>query len=77
MASKPRSRRFVPILLLGSIPALLLLGLLYRLSLPALIFFLIAGTLALSAAAMWHHANANARGDEWWQDDEASGWRGY
>jgi hypothetical protein len=24
---------------------------------------------------MW--MNANATGDEWWQDNDASGWRGY
>lgn len=33
--------------------------------------------LIIGAMTLWHHANANATGDEWWQDDSCSGWRGY
>jgi len=26
---------------------------------------------------LWYQANLRANDGEWWQDDEASGWRGY
>ncbi|MCL4871997.1 MAG: hypothetical protein KJ063_23805 [Anaerolineae bacterium] len=37
---------------------------------------LILGLLA-GAMGLWAFANQKADGSEWWQDDEASGWRGY
>ncbi len=32
--------------------------------------------ICLGAVALWCFANGRADGSEWWQDDEASGWRG-
>jgi hypothetical protein len=37
----------------------------------------IIGGLIFASMALWKHANAGATGDEWWQDDSCSGWRGY
>ncbi|MCB9455154.1 MAG: hypothetical protein H6671_04105 [Anaerolineaceae bacterium] len=37
-----------------------------------LLAVLVAGTMGI-----WMRANAKANGDEWWQDDSSSGWRGY
>ena len=48
-------------------------SILSRITIP---LFLIA-LLVLSAMMMWARATAHATGDEWWQDDSASGWRGY
>lgn len=44
-----------------------------RITLP----ILITAILIFSAMAMWTHANANANGHEWWQDNSSTGWRGY
>ena len=32
--------------------------------------------IVLASMALWYRANQNADGDEWWQDDDATGWRG-
>ena len=56
------------VLILGSF-----LGIPHRLTIPyAVLAALVAGSIAL-----WIHANEDAEGSEWWQDDDASGWRGY
>lgn len=42
-----------------------------------LIIILVIGSLILGSMALWNLANVNATGNEWWQDDSCSGWRGY
>lgn len=75
--STDRIHRFLLVLVGGAIPVTLTLGIVFRLS-PSLITVLIL-VLGLMLAAMWlwYQANLDATGKEWWQDDEASGWRGY
>lgn len=39
---------------------------------------IVMGTILVSGTmAIWMHASEQATGDEWWQDDDCSGWRGY
>jgi len=59
------------------IPAIILLGILFHLSQALLVPLIMLGILLLGAGLLWARANKNADGSEWWQDDEASGWRGY
>ena len=75
--STNRTRRFLLFLVGGAMPVILILGMVFRLP-PSLITVLIL-VLGLMLAAMWlwYQANLDATGDEWWQDDQASGWRGY
>jgi hypothetical protein len=72
-----KKRRLLMILTGGAIPALLVMsrvfGLPDRFTIPLVIFIgLIFGSISL-----WSYANRQATGSEWWQDDSASGWRGY
>jgi hypothetical protein len=43
----------------------------------AIIGLIVFGSLVFGSMAVWNHANAQATGSEWWQDDSCSGWRGY
>lgn len=61
----------------GSIPLAWILGAFFNLPQALVVAYVVIMGLVLVAAAIWHHANQNATGDEWWQDDSASGWRGY
>jgi hypothetical protein len=59
------------------IPAIVLAGVIFHLSQSFLVPLLTIVILFLGAFALWSRANKNADGSEWWQDDDASGWRGY
>jgi hypothetical protein len=59
------------------IPAVLLAGIIFHLSQSLIIPLVVILALILGAVGIWAHANKHADGSEWWQDDEASGWRGY
>ncbi|QPC83372.1 hypothetical protein G4Y79_03045 [Phototrophicus methaneseepsis] len=61
----------------GMIPLTLTLARTLSLPLPITITIILVTALIFGAMALWLHANAQAIGDEWWQDDHASGWRGY
>lgn len=61
----------------GALVVGMMIGLYSGISSTVLIVAAVIGGLLLGWMALWQHANANARGDEWWQDDSASGWRGY
>lgn len=61
----------------AAIPLGILLGVYFHISQDILIVFATISLLVFGAVLMWNRANANATGDEWWQDDECSGWRGY
>lgn len=56
---------------------LLLLAALTDIKLAYVVALLVIAGFLGSAAALWRRANAQADGSEWWQDEEASGWRGY
>ena len=56
---------------------LLLLAALADIKLAYVVALLVIAGFLGSAAALWRRANERADGSEWWQDDEASGWRGY
>ena len=61
----------------GSIPLVLILGEIFEVSHRLTIPYAIVAAMIVAAALVWTTANHKARGSEWWQDDEASGWRGY
>ena len=67
----------VLVLIIGAIPASLLLenyfGVPASVSIPLLVIL----ALFLGTMALWSFANRKKHGDEWWEDDNASGWRGY
>lgn len=75
--SKNRTLRFFLFLVGGAMPFTLILGLIFRLSTVLITVLLIVLGMILAAMWLWYQANLRASGDEWWQDDEASGWRGY
>lgn len=75
--SKNRTRRFLLFLVGGAMPVTLTLGIIFQLSTVLITALLLAIGMIFAAMWLWHQANLRARGDEWWQDDEASGWRGY
>lgn len=55
----------------------LLLGSQFHVPLRFLIPVLFGLALTFIYLLVWTRANAHATGDEWWQDDSSSGWRGY
>lgn len=65
------------VFVLGAIPAIILLGNYFGLpgavTIPLLVIFSFFG----GAWAIWCHANQHPEENPWWQDDDASGWRGY
>ena len=61
----------------GSIPVLVLSSLFLHLSQRIYVPIVIILLLIFAAMALWAYANGKADGSEWWQDNSASGWRGY
>ena len=59
------------------LPAILILGIIFHLSQAFLVPLLTMLFILLGAFLLWSRANKDADGSEWWQDDDASGWRGY
>lgn len=72
-----RGNKLVLALLAGLIPAIMLFGRFLGLSQAWIVVIVVVAALVWGWTAMWSHANAKADGTEWWQDDNASGWRGY
>lgn len=72
-----RLRRFLLFLVGGALPVILTIGILLHLSPSLLTSLMVVLGLILAAMWLWYQANLDATGDEWWQDDQASGWRGY
>ena len=65
------------LVLIGSlIPLTLILGNEFHVVQQIIIPIVVVSALMFGAMAIWMRANANATGDEWWQDDTSSGWRG-
>lgn len=65
------------ILVGGIIPLTLLLGNEFDIPQKFVILIVLVTAFIFGAMTIWIHANSNASGDEWWQDDRSSGWRGY
>jgi len=77
---KPKTRQKTPFLLVlfgGAIPVTLILSSYYNLPEAFTVLALVLLSLLFGSMALWVFANRNANGSEWWQDDSASGWRGY
>jgi len=66
------------LILIGAIvPLTLILGPQFALPEKVTSLIVLVATLGFGAMALWEHATAHATGEEWWQDDSSSGWRGY
>lgn len=68
---------FWPIFVAALIPAVIILASLFGWSKVVSIPIVLLLGLISATMAMWVYANNRADGSEWWQDDDASGWRGY
>jgi hypothetical protein len=77
MKNSNSTRCFFLFLVGGSMPVALTLGLILQLSTILLTALLLVMGVIFAAMWLWYKANLRANGDEWWQDNEASGWRGY
>ena len=75
---EPEEGRNLSLWMVGaSIPLAILLGAIFNIPLRFTISYVVVAALIFCSMALWAHANARAQGTEWWQDDDASGWRGY
>ena len=75
--SENRKRRWFLFFIGGAMLVTLALGIIFQLSLVLITVLLLFLGMIFAAVWLWYQANLQASGDEWWQDDEASGWRGY
>ncbi|MBK8903616.1 MAG: hypothetical protein IPM53_20705 [Anaerolineaceae bacterium] len=75
--SPHRIRRLLLFLVGGAMPVTLTIGIIFHLPPSLLTVVILVLGLILAAMWLWYQANLHATGDEWWQDDQASGWRGY
>lgn len=78
MNQSTKHQRWWLLVIVGAIiPLTMILGSQFgvpqRITLP----ILVVTALVFGSMAIWMRANANATGDEWWQDNSSSGWRGY
>jgi membrane protein implicated in regulation of membrane protease activity len=74
---KTKQRNSAVYVVFWLIPAAMVGGLIFHLSQAFIVPLVIFLGLVVGAAALWARANRSADGSEWWQDDDASGWRGY
>ncbi len=78
MKSKARWKKYLPLILVGGIiPVSIVLGRYFHFSQAVVVPFIVVVSLIFASMALWAYANRAADGSEWWQDDSASGWRGY
>ena len=78
MKIKVRWKKYLPLILVGgAIPAVLILSSIFDWPERASIPLLVVLGIIFAAMALWAYANRKVDGSEWWQDDSASGWRGY
>lgn len=75
--SKKRTHLSIVAIVGGGLTLALVLALAFGLREAYLVPAVVAGVLLFGVVWLWEHANAHADGSEWWQDDDASGWRGY
>lgn len=74
---KKENSPFFLIIVSGSIPVIMMLSNYYSVSKEINIIFITIGLLIFGSMALWNYANAHATENEWWQDNQCSGWRGY
>ena len=72
-----RKRLTLPLIVAISIPVIIVVGMFFGVDGAYLTVYAVVAAIVSGAMALWRHANADADGSEWWQDDSASGWRGY
>jgi hypothetical protein len=73
-----RVKRHLPLIFVGgAIPVTIILSALFNVPEVVPIALVIILGITFGSMALWTYANRNADGSEWWQDDSASGWRGY
>lgn len=77
MDSQSRHSHFTTVLLIGLMVTAVTIGSYFQIPQSFIIIFMIVVGLILATVLLWRHANSHADGSEWWQDDSASGWRGY
>lgn len=78
MKSVAKWKKYLPLILVGgAIPTILILGNFFAVRQAVVIILVISLGLIFGTMALWTYANRKANGSEWWQDDSASGWRGY
>ena len=78
MKLKVRGKKYLPLILVGGmIPATIILSGIFDLPKRTFVPLIIILSIVFAAMALWVYANRKADGAEWWQDDSASGWRGY
>lgn len=78
MKRKGKWKKQWPLVFMGGMILILLsagayLHLPHVVTVPLVVIF----SLVFAVTALWRHANKEANGSEWWQDNNASGWRGY
>ena len=78
MKQKIGRKKYIPLVFIGgAIPTIIILGNYFAWSQAIVVPLVVVLTLALGAMALWTFANRQANHTKWWQDDSASGWRGY
>lgn len=78
MKSVAKWKKYLPLILAGgAIPTILILGNFFAVRQAVVIIMMISLGLIFGTMSLWTYANRKADGSEWWQDDSASGWRGY
>lgn len=77
MSRRTRYGNLATVLLMGLTAAAIVLGSSLGVSYSFIIIFVMVAGLILGTMLLWQYANHHADGSEWWQDDSASGWRGY
>jgi len=78
MKLKTQWKKYLPLILVGGmIPTAIILSSYFAWPQAVSIPLVIVLSLIFASMALWAHANRKADGSEWWQDDSASGWRGY
>jgi hypothetical protein len=78
MKSIPKWKKHLPLLVVGgTIPTLLILSYYFAWSKIIIIPLVVVLSIIFASMALWDFANRDTDGSEWWQDDSASGWRGY
>jgi uncharacterized membrane protein YfcA len=71
-------KKYSPLILVGgAIPIVVILSSFFNWPMRAIIPVVVVLSLIFAATALWTYANREVDGSEWWQDESASGWRGY
>lgn len=72
-----RKTNLLTILAGGAIPMVIVLDNYFTLPDEFTVVLVVFLSFIFGSAVLWAFANRHADGSEWWQDDSASGWRGY